>query len=155
MLLTFHKLKNKNLLLLIPVAELVDVSCWSTTRDVLEIGSGPVPISMLSASRWSEWIVCSDFLERNRLKMSQWLTKQHDEEDRVWLPFSTFVHQLERPSSSLDELLFIIIIKKFVMEVYCDAFIRINYYILSIDRARCCWTESVVLFGPLCHATSS
>lgn len=87
------------------MAESNDTSCLSTTtRDVLEIGSGPVPINMLSASRWSENIVSSDFLECNRDKMSQWLKKkhqdEHNEEDQVWLPFSTLVSHLEQPPSS-------------------------------------------------------
>jgi hypothetical protein len=71
-------------------------------RRVLEIGSGPVPISMISASRWSEWIVCSDFLEQNRQNIKQWLTMtaitstapgRHDE---TWLPFFRYVTELER-----------------------------------------------------------
>lgn len=67
-------------------------------RRVLEIGSGPVPISMISASRWCEWIVCTDFLEQNRQKIKQWLATasppgRHDE---TWLPFFRYVAQLER-----------------------------------------------------------
>ena len=69
-------------------------------RRVLEIGSGPVPISMISASQWCEWIVCSDFLEQNRQKIKQWLSnvqpapgQKHDE---TWLPFFRYVAQLER-----------------------------------------------------------
>ncbi len=76
-------------------------------RRVLEIGSGPVPISMISASRWCEWIVCSDFLEQNRQRIKQWLMtasaqppptpptpgQKHDE---TWLPFFRYVAQLER-----------------------------------------------------------
>nr|CAH0104331.1 unnamed protein product [Daphnia galeata] len=74
-------------------------------RRVLEIGSGPVPISMISASRWSEWIVCSDFLEQNRQNIKQWLTMtaitstapgRHDE---TWLPFFRYVTELERAES--------------------------------------------------------
>jgi nicotinamide N-methyltransferase/methyltransferase len=77
-------------------------------RRVLEIGSGPVPISMISASRWSEWIVCSDFLEQNRQNIKQWLLTmtatttstaaapgRHDD-DETWLPFFRYVTELER-----------------------------------------------------------
>jgi nicotinamide N-methyltransferase/methyltransferase len=74
-------------------------------RRVLEIGSGPVPISMISASRWSEWIVCSDFLEQNRKNIKQWLTMTtitstaapgRRDDDETWLPFFRYVTQLER-----------------------------------------------------------
>lgn len=55
---------------------------------------------MISASRRSEWIVCSDFLEQNRQKMARWLTpgREDDEErDAAWLlPFFRYVAQLER-----------------------------------------------------------
>ncbi|XP_046639230.1 nicotinamide N-methyltransferase-like [Daphnia pulicaria] len=78
-------------------------------RRVLEIGSGPVPISMISASRWSEWIVCSDFLEQNRQNIKQWLLTmtatttsaapgRHDD-DETWLPFFRYVTELERAES--------------------------------------------------------
>lgn len=67
-------------------------------RRVLEIGSGPVPISMISASRWCEWIVCSDFLEQNRQKIKQWLAiaSPPGHHDETWLPFFRYVAQLER-----------------------------------------------------------
>ena len=70
-------------------------------RRVLEIGSGPVPISMISASLWCEWIVCSDFLEQNRQKIKQWLmtntvVQPPGRHDETWLPFFKYVAQLER-----------------------------------------------------------
>ncbi|XP_057375410.1 nicotinamide N-methyltransferase-like [Daphnia carinata] len=75
-------------------------------RRVLEIGSGPVPISMISASRWCEWIVCSDFLEQNRQKIKQWLMTANaqppppgQKHDETWLPFFRYVAQLERAES--------------------------------------------------------
>ncbi|KAK4007523.1 hypothetical protein OUZ56_012680 [Daphnia magna] len=75
-------------------------------RRVLEIGSGPVPVSMISASSWSEWIVCSDFLEQNRQNIKHWLTMmtaatpapgRHEVE--TWLPFFQYVAELERAES--------------------------------------------------------
>ena len=61
---------------------------------VLEVGSGPVPIYVISASHWSNSIVCSDFLEQNREKLIQWLSAG-PEEDGTWLSYAHFVAQLE------------------------------------------------------------
>jgi nicotinamide N-methyltransferase/methyltransferase len=63
-------------------------------KKVLEVGSGPVPIYVISASHWSNSIVCSDFLEQNREKLIQWLSAGH-EEDGTWLSYAHFVAQLE------------------------------------------------------------
>lgn len=64
-------------------------------KRVLEIGSGPVPIHLISASRWSNDIVSSDFLEQNRLKFTQWLSAESKEEDNRWLAYARYVAGLE------------------------------------------------------------
>lgn len=84
----------------------VHEGCGSATKSVLEFGSGPVPILMFSASRWSENIISSDYSETSRLKLSQWLKLEngkYDQEDQLWLPFARFVHKLEQGSSSSEK----------------------------------------------------
>lgn len=66
-----------------------------TEKRVLEVGSGPVPIHVLSASRWSKSIICSDFLEQNRQKLTAWLSAAGHEADERWLPYAQYVAQLE------------------------------------------------------------
>ena len=73
---------------------------------VLEVGSGPTVTSVISASTWSEKIVCSDFLEVNRKKISHWLEPKTTKDGTggprdadVWDPFFQFVARLESPIS--------------------------------------------------------
>lgn len=63
-------------------------------KKVLEVGSGPVPIYVMSASHWSNSIVCSDFLQQNREKLTQWLSAGR-EADGTWLSYAHYVAQLE------------------------------------------------------------
>jgi len=83
--------------------ETTNTNCGATTKNVLEIGSGPVPVQLLSASRWSKNIVSSEFIEVNRLQLSQWLkleTQYSHAEDLIWFPFSDFVFKLEQGTPS-------------------------------------------------------
>ncbi|KAI9561751.1 hypothetical protein GHT06_012712 [Daphnia sinensis] len=65
-----------------------------TAKKVLEVGSGPVPIYVISASQWTNWIVCSDFLEQNRQKLNEWLSAG-GKADETWLSYARYVAQLE------------------------------------------------------------
>lgn len=65
------------------------------TRRVLEIGSGPVPIHMLSASRWTNWIVFSDYLEINRKKLCEWIARESSAVDEQWLTSAQYVSRIE------------------------------------------------------------
>jgi len=105
--LTYRYLLIKLIKKILLTGKAVHEGCGPATKNVLEFGSGPVPILMLSASRWSDNIISSDYSETSRLKLSQWLqleNKKSDQEDLFWLPFARFVHKLEQePSSSQKE----------------------------------------------------
>lgn len=65
------------------------------TRRVLEIGAGPVPIHMLSASRWTDWIIFSDYLDTNREKLMEWVNRPFSAVDYQWITSAQFVAKLE------------------------------------------------------------
>ncbi len=75
---------------------LINAECGENKnrKKVLEVGSGPVPIYVMSASRWSNSIVCSDFLQQNREKLTQWLSAGR-EADEIWSSYALYVAQLE------------------------------------------------------------
>lgn len=64
-------------------------------KRVLELGSGPVPVHLLSASRSKNEIICTDYLEQNRNKLNQWLSSDQKEEDDRWIPYAKYVAELE------------------------------------------------------------
>ncbi|XP_046642226.1 nicotinamide N-methyltransferase-like [Daphnia pulicaria] len=70
-------------------------------KKVLEVGSGPVPLYVMSASRWSNSIVCSDFLQQNREKLTQWLSDGR-EADEIWSSYALYVAQLESESADKE-----------------------------------------------------
>lgn len=66
----------------------------TSPKRILEVGSGPVPVHVLSASRWGDQIICSDFLEQNRVKFNHWL-KFGRQDDERWIPYAKYVAKLE------------------------------------------------------------
>ena len=82
------------------VNKLISAECGQTentvgvAKKILEVGSGPVPIYVMSASRWSNSIVCSDFLQQNREKLTQWLSAGR-EADEIWSSYARYIAQLE------------------------------------------------------------
>ena len=73
-------------------------------KSVLEVGSGPTVTSIISASGWSESIICSDFLEGNRKKISHWLTTpvQEGQGPDVWQAFFQYVAHLENAAGRYE-----------------------------------------------------
>jgi len=72
----------------------------SCEKRVLEIGTGPTVISMISASNWCSNILASDFLKCNRERISQWLQNDPTQRD-IWLPFFQFAAQLENSEAGV------------------------------------------------------
>lgn len=99
-LLTITKFSNHNVRLnsidiltnIVPAES--DKNTEGIAKKVLEVGSGPVPIYVISASQWTDWIVCSDFLEQNRQKLTDWLSAGR-KADETWLSYARYVAKLE------------------------------------------------------------
>ncbi|KAJ8368553.1 hypothetical protein SKAU_G00085810 [Synaphobranchus kaupii] len=69
---------------------------------LIDIGSGPTIHGLISASKYFEEIMVSDFTDSNRREIEKWLNKEEGRFD--WSPTIQFVCELESRSRSSEEV---------------------------------------------------